>query len=416
MENQEATRDEPHNQRVNLWNGVLKAISIRLVNPYLGINIVRLGAPNLFLGMMVAVPFLAQGLAALVGLTGWAPQLDRPRGGTWWFLGARLGVLALAVIDGTGGSALAFLVVVVVINLPAAVGTIAWQTLLSRVLSPAGRAAAVLRRQWAMNAVGLLVLLGGGWVMGNAPGVQAYARLDGVAALVGVAEVAVYRRFRAGSAADPPRRSWGEVGGRLAALPAYRRFVGAAATFYVGWLLLWPVSLRYQVSVVQATNAWMAAWVAASTVATMIGLPVWQRCQRRLAVAQLLPVAAGLMMAVPIGYALAPSRMAIVGWSAMGGLAGAGFNWLVFVRLLEVVPAADRVAAVSLYGVATNLAGGAGALLAVAGMGPLGISGVALVSAGLRGLGAGLLARASGSWPRGAARQPVASSLLGLRP
>ncbi|WP_430626348.1 hypothetical protein [Sulfobacillus thermotolerans] len=208
---QEEDVDVRHNQAVNVWNGLLKAVELRLVNPYLGINMVRLGAPNLFLGVMIAVPYLAQALAAAIG-TGWLLRARRPKRFTaQLFLAARLGFLLLAAVDFWGNkphAALWFLLAVIVLNLPGALAVIGWQTLLGQVLPPSGRAQAVMWRQWGMNAIGLVTLLVGGWAIGTAPGVHAYGVMDVIAAAVGIGEVLIYQRFRVGEYPTPQVTTW----------------------------------------------------------------------------------------------------------------------------------------------------------------------------------------------------------------
>lgn len=390
--------DEEHNQRNNVWNGVLKAIGLRLVNPYLGINIVRLGAPNLFLGVMIAIPYLAQGVAAWGGRYWLTRPGNAHRRTVRLFLAARLGFLLLAAVDFWGrgpNAALAFLIAVIVLNVPAASATIAWQTFLGQALSPARRAKAVMWRQWGMNAVGIATLIIGGGVIGQAQGVRAYGEFDVVAAMVGVGEAWVYGRFRMRETVSSPSVAGG---GEFHAPKRFWQFVGAGSVFYFGWLFLWPVALRYQVSNLQATNAWMAIWAGVNAAITMIALPLWQRGQRRWPVAHLLPVAALIMAGVPIGYIFSPSHIGVVVLNILGGFGGAGFNLLVLLRLLDLAPADQRLQATSLYAVATNLAGGLGAIAAVWGLSTVGISWTASMSGALRLLGAALLLLAGGAW------------------
>ncbi|MCY0907921.1 MAG: MFS transporter [Sulfobacillus thermotolerans] len=391
---QEEDVDVRHNQAVNVWNGLLKAVELRLVNPYLGINMVRLGAPNLFLGVMIAVPYLAQALAAAIG-TGWLLRARRPKRFTaQLFLAARLGFLLLAAVDFWGNkphAALWFLLAVIVLNLPGALAVIGWQTLLGQVLPPSGRAQAVMWRQWGMNAIGLVTLLVGGWAIGTAPGVHAYGVMDVIAAAVGIGEVLIYQRFRVGEYPTPQVTTWHrEAPGLWRDIP-FRRFALGAAVFYFGWIFLWPVSLRYQVSGLHATNAWMAIWAATNGAATMFALPVWKRLQKPISTARLVPIAALLLVLVPVGYIWHPSMMGVLGLNIVGGIAGAGMNLLMFVRLLDVVPESTRLMAISAYGILTNLTGGLGAVVAIGALNFWGVPLAAGIAAAMRLLGVALL-------------------------
>lgn len=389
-----AGADARHNQKVNVWNGLLKAVELRLVSPYLGINIVRLGAPNLFLGVMVAVPYLAQALAAAVG-TRWLLRSRQPQRFTaQLFLAARLGFVLLAAVDFWGKNAdpaLLFLVAVIVLNLPGSLAVIGWQTLLGQVLPASGRAQAVMWRQWGMNAIGIVTLLLGGWAIGHAPGVHAYGVLDLIAAAAGVGEVAIYLRFRVGNYPLPRITTWHEEWRALWKDVLYRRFVFGGAVFYFGWIFLWPVSLRYQVSDLHATNAWMAIWATTNGAATMLALPLWKRLQKPVSTARLVPFAALLLAGVPVGYMMLPSTGDVLLLNILGGIAGAGMNLLMFVRLLDVVPESTRLMAISAYGIMTNLAGGLGALVSIAALNISGVPLAAGIAAAVRLVGALLL-------------------------
>ncbi len=399
---QVAETEAQHNQKINVWNGLLKAVELRLVSPYLGINIVRLGAPNLFLGVMVAIPYLAQALAAAVG-TSWLLRAKRPQRLTaQLFMAARLGFVLLAAVDFWGhGSdpALLFLIAVIILNLPGSLALIGWQTLLGQVLPASGRAQAVMWRQWGMNAIGIVTLLLGGWAIGSAGGVHAYAVMDLIAAGVGIGEVIIYGRFHVGNFPPPRITTWAKEWRPLWNDTLYRRFVLGGAVFYFGWIFLWPVSLRYQVSSLHATNAWMAIWAATNAGATMVALPLWKRLQSPVSTARLLPIAAFGLVLVPAGYMLLPSIGAVLLLNIIGGIAGAGLNLLMFVRLLDVIPEENRMMAISGYGILTNCAGGIGALGSILILNDWGIPAAAGFAAAIRLLGALLLVWATLNTP-----------------
>ena len=386
-------RDETHNARINVWNGLFKSIGIRLVNPYLGINMIRLGAPNLYLGVMMAIPYLSQGIAAWVGPLCLSHTRHPHRATQWLFVLARLGYGLLALVDlgyWSWNPPLAFLIAVILLNLPAAVATLSWQALLGRILGGERRAGAVMWRQWGMNGVGTGTLLLGGVIIGQAQGVRAYGGMDLGAVLIGLMEVAVYRQFRMTQPAEP---TWGEPTagtGDWRHIPGFPRFLLAGTVFYFGWLFLWPVALRYQVDDLGSTNAWMAYWAMANAVATMIALPLWHRIRRHFAVTWLLPCATLLMVVSPAGYMLTPSKWGIIGLNTVGGLSTAGLNFLVFIRALDLTPEASRIRLLGLYAALTNLAAGLGAIAAVGLMVFAPMAWSAGISALIRLLGVGL--------------------------
>ena len=96
------------------------------------------------------------------------------------------------------------------------------------------------------------------------------------------------------------------------------------------------------------------------------------------------------MAVTPLIYAFSPSLSGIVWANVTGGMAGAGLNLLLFVRLMEVVPENDRLLAVGANTAMTGLAGAAGALTGVGllAFGPVALP--AVLSTILRIGGAGL--------------------------
>ncbi len=388
------SQTEQYNQRINSWNGIFKAMALRLVNPFLGINLIRLGAPNLYLGILDAVPSIAGGLAALLGTPWLSRRRDPHRTTMHLFLIARAFYLVFALIDvlarGPGIAATWMLLAIVAMDMPAALATLSWQSLTTQLFSSRTRVTAVMWRQWGMNLVGLVTVIVGGIAISSDPSVHGYIVLYTVAAVFGFVEVTIYRRFRVEGVPQVVAGNWTEVVPRLMKRTPFRRFVIAGILFYFGWLMLWPVALRYQVSDVHATNGWMALYSATNAVSTMIALPIWRKLSQSIAPARLLALAAGLMAVTPFIYSFSPSLQGIICAQVTGGLAGAGLNLLLFVRLMEVVPEEDRLLAVGANTAMTGLAGAAGALSGVAllAFGPVALP--AALSTGLRVVGAGL--------------------------
>ncbi len=361
--------DEQYNLKINALNGALKGAGGQLVNPFLGINAIRLGAPNIDLGIISAIPYIAGGFAAF--LSPWLVhrhQLQRTT--TWLFLAARLSILLFALIDWRHGlqhAALWFMLAIVWSNLPGALATLSWQSMTTALFTGHMRSSAVMWRQWGMSGIGVVAVLMAGWAIDASPGTHSYIVLYILGAFVGLAEVAVYRKFRpAPVPLDVPDTTWRTALPELWKNRVLRRFILASVVFYYGWLMLWPASLRYQVSIDHASNGWMAIYTAVNAVFTLAALPVWRRLNRRLPTRSLLPWASVLMCLTPAIYLLHPSLSAIIWANVTGGLAGAGFNLLINVRLMEVVPQDLRTMAVGANTITTGIIGGAGALSAVA--------------------------------------------------
>lgn len=363
------SQDERYNFKVNTLNGLLKGAGGQLVNPFLGINAIRLGAPNIYLGIISAIPYIAGGFAAF--LSPWLVRQRHLKRTTFWlFLVARVSIVLFALIDHLhhlGHPALWFMAAIVWSNMPGALATLSWQSMTTKLFSGPMRSTAVMWRQWSMSGVGVAAVLLGGLAIDSNHGTRGYIVLYIIGASLGIAEVLVYRLFKPGQGAlDRPESTWRSSLPTLRRTPGFARFVVASSVFYFGWLMLWPASIRYQVSVDHATNGWIAIYTAANAIFTLAALPLWGRINRHRETLRLLPWATLLMAVTPAVYLFHPSLAAIVLANATGGIAGAGFNLLINVRVMEVVPPDLRTMAVGANTVATGLAGGLGSLAAVA--------------------------------------------------
>lgn len=391
---------EQYNLKVNAWNGVLKGAGGQLVNPFLGINAIRLGAPNLDLGIISAIPYIAGGFAAL--LSPWLVRRKNLKATTiWLFLVARLSILLFAFIDWHSvihHAAMWLVLAIVWANIPGALATLSWQAMTTAIFTGTMRSTAVMWRQWGMNVVGVIAVLLGGWTIASDPGIHGYIFLYGVGALIGLAEVAVYRNFRPSTVPlDLPTTTWRTALPVLWRHRKLRQFIVASTVFYYGWLMLWPASLRYQVSVDHATNGWMAIYTATNAVFAIAALPIWRRLNRHFPTQRLLPWASLAMAVTPAIYLFHPSLAAIILANVTGGLSGAGFNLLINVRLMEVVPDNLRTMAVGANTIATGILGGLGALSAVASIHWGSLMAAFFLATILRIIGAGLFMWASGS-------------------
>jgi MFS family permease len=390
--------NQRYNAKINTLNGLLKGAGSQLVNPFLGINAIRLGAPNIYLGVISAIPYIAGGFAAL--LSPWLVRQRHLKRTTFWlFLVARLSIVLFALIDHfdhLGHPALWFMAAIVWSNIPGALATLSWQSMTTKLFTGAMRSTAVMWRQWSMSGIGVAAVLLAGLAIDKNPSTHAYIVIYCLGAAFGLAEVAVYRLFRPGEEPlDRPESTWRSSLPKLRATPGFPRFVIASVVFYFGWLILWPATTRYQVSIDHATNGWIAIYTATNAVFTLVALPIWRRINYRRPTVTLLPWAAVLMCLTPAIYLFHPSLPAVELANVTGGLAGAGFNLLINVRLMELVPHDLRTMAVGANTVATGMAGGLGALTAVVVMHWGSIMGVFAAAALLRLVAGGLFVWAS---------------------
>lgn len=395
--------DEGWNVGVNTAHGAVQAIAINLYNPFIGINLLRMGGDNFEVGLISSLPPLAALISNLAGARWLARRADARRTTAFVFALARMLALGLALVDllvparhpAWWWPAL-FVAVFGLLNLPASLGTLGWQALLPGLISGRRRGPALAQRLALAGLVGVTVSLLAGWLSRGQPGMSGYVAIFVLAAAFGVLEGATFLRFRGAPAVQtlPPNLLAGAR--RLWVDRTYRVFLLSCLPFYLGWLLAWPLFLKYNVSYNHADNLWIGAYTAVNALSGTAGNLLWARVARRIGVAPALALAAFLLAGTPACYLFAPSLWGVMVPQVVGGL-GSGFNLLLLLRMMEVAPEADRVVAMAVNNALLGAVGVFGPLVGISLLGPLGLPGVFWVPTLLRCVGGAILFVAAGA-------------------
>lgn len=223
-----------------------------------------------------------------------------------------------------------------------------------------------------------------GWWARGWTGTAGYAWLYVLGGAVGLAEVAIFLQFRGSPAIQQYPARILPAARRLWRNAPYRAYTLCCMPFYLGWLMAWPLFLRFQVSDAHATNLWMGAFAAVNALAAVIGNLAWSRGGDRLGARLALPAACLLITGVPLTYVFAPNLWGILLSNIWGGLMGSGVNLFLLVRLMEVAPPEDRVVAMGVANTVIGAVGVLGPLVGIALLRLLPVPGVFWVPAALR--------------------------------
>ncbi len=382
---------EPANTRINALNGAAQAIALNLVNPFLGIDLIRLGSNNFELSLLTALPPLAVTVTTLLGARLVARTPSAHRAAAKLFFLARTFPLAFLIVNGMPHSPWQPMLMVILIgamNIPIAVANLTWQAMITALFTPPARTRAVGLRNVATSIAGIITLLLAALVMQKNSGNVGYLYVFGAALVAGMVEVFWFLRLRG----DPPVQTappqFGAALRRIWAYADFRRYALAGIPFYLGWLMAQPLFVRYQVSYAGATNAWIALFAATNALFSAITTPLWGRVGHRVGAQYALPLACALLSSVPMIYALNLGLHGILLSNVLGGAFGAGVNMFLLIRLMEVAPVDDRIFAIGLANTLIGTAGVAGPLLSVVLLHYLPIPGVFWIPTALRCFGA----------------------------
>lgn len=378
------------------------------------------GASNLELGLLAALPFLAQ-VAQVPTLALLLRLHDRRRIVVITCLGARLILLAIALLLLWSPERLTSDVLLVLLGVSAILAvtaTAAWNWWMRDLLPPSTLGRFFGHRLRWTTVVALAALLAAGWVLDRfeAAGraTDGYAALFGAAALAGFIGLGYLARtpHPMPPPSPPAGRSLATLG-RVLREPPTRRLALALAAMATAATFALPFAAVYMLRALGLSYVAVTALAALSQLAYIAGLRGWGHLSDNHGNRAVLLLSVGLLAAVQAGWAAAggPPGWGMLAWLALlhflagyatGGIDLGGTNLLLRSAPREGAPA--HLAAVSLSrafvaGVGTVLAGwlwdtiGSGALWSTGSWSLRGFQVLSLVGTALSLLALAALAR-----------------------
>lgn len=379
----------------NVKHGVASVIAANLASPFFGIFALKLGASNIQVALLSSAPAVVSLLTMIPGALYVDRFSEKKRVTTMFFLANRVFYLALACVPlfSPDHRAAALVAAVALMNLPGAIGNVAWQAFIAKVIPPSQRAQAFARRNRWMNLVGTAVVVVAGKaldVMSFPLGYQVMFVLAFVAAMV---EVNIFQRIvepqearpaeqgNGGSASGPELGRTGETGaprsipgrtglrGRIIQLrggvretvrdilehPRFVQYTLASVVFYFMWQTAWPLFTLYQVKVLGANNLWVSLLNLANTGGALIGYGFWASFADRHGHMKTLVTSTMGMFFVPVYYALSHSLLTITVLNLVTGVIFSGVNLALFNALLEHTPEERTTTYIAYYNTAITL-------------------------------------------------------------
>jgi MFS family permease len=353
------TRD---NNWYNLVNAVAGAISINLINSYVGIYAVKLGATDLQLGYLSSWPQVMSVIAVLGAAAAVARSRSKQRLIAAIFLLGRAAALGAAAVPYFPQSwrvwaLIAFWVLAV---FPNSAGSTAQQSFLADVFPEGERARAfAARNSWA-TAAGMVTVLGSGWLLDHVFGYPVGYQAAFVASFAfGLWEIIAFMKLKGPDQAASPAQEPAEANpSGPAGLAAYwhtlrhrpfRHFLLCSIPFHFTWQMAWPIFTRFQVTDLGADNTWLSLITVANSLSAVASYPLWSRFAERYGSRRMLMVAALWLATAPALTALAPTIQWLVPVNLFTGAGVAGVTLLVLENLLEVSTAEERPVFLALH-------------------------------------------------------------------
>jgi len=356
---------DQRNQRYNVWNAAVQAIFLNIVNTYVAVFAVRLGADDLQLGYLnswpqvasvVAVLFLASAIAQSPHKQAWIAVIQ---------LVSRSAALGAAAVPWfpVAWRVWALILFWVLIVAPNSVGNTAQQSFLADIFPVEERGKVfAARNAWATGA-GMITVLLAGWALDHLFSYpQGYQILFFLSFLSGLVEIWLFLRMRepdnwtaAQGGPEPPAAtpSRPETGWRTHVAVFRHRpflaFVCCSIPFHFTWQMAGPIFTRYQVTDLGMNNTWISLVTLANSLSAVIAYPFLARKAQRVGNLRMLAISSMILAMAPVLTALAPSPFWVMVVNLFFGIGVAGVNLFVLNTLLDVSPREGRPVYLSVH-------------------------------------------------------------------
>ncbi|HSL93539.1 MAG TPA: MFS transporter [Bacillota bacterium] len=389
------------NIRLNVYHGIIANIALNMVNPFVGIFAVRLGATNYQIGLVSSAPALVGLLAMIPGGKFVDTRVDKKRWCAIFMLLHRLFYLLLAAIpfftpDKRAG---VLVLTLALMNLPGSIANVSWQGFISRVVPQKRRASAFAKRSLAMNVSGTIAVLIAGRLLDIITYPVGYQLVFAAAFVFAFTEIWVFRHLQ-----ELPDAAEGAVTTEipvkvfLAGLPRaiisdlkeivtksrFMRFALTSIFFYFAWQVAWPLFTLYQVRELGATNQWVSILNLSNTGGSLVGYGFWSKYMERNGSLKTLFVSTLGMFVVPVVYAFSRSFYTIAFFNILTGAIFSGVMLSLFNSLLDMTPDERKTTYIAYYNTAVTASAIFAPMAGVALLGLLGYRWAFLATGALR--------------------------------
>ncbi|WP_090759614.1 MFS transporter [Bacillus sp. OK048] len=343
-----------YNEKISIYHGMVSTIAINLAGnfyPIFAISI--LGATNYQVGLITSLPPL---IALLMTIPA-AILLNRLETQkitvAMAVVGARLLFLLLigVVYLSTPYQAWAFLIIIALMNVPATVSNIGWQTLISGMIRDDRRGAFFSDRNRLLTIAGMISTLVIGIIMKNqTTNASAYQWLFFTAFLFGLGEVFFLMKHKEKTQASSSMKK-SSMNWSIFQDHKYKWFLIAALCFNFTWQMTWGIFNIYNVRIVEATILWISIFSVANQLVQIFTFPLWKKWAEQKSNTLMLVWAALGMALVPFLTVLSTNLYYLTIINGLSGFFVSGVVLLLFNLLLEQSPTETRTYCITTYNV-----------------------------------------------------------------
>lgn len=364
-----------YNKRINVINGVLATIAMNLVNPYFAKFAERLGASDYQIAYLTSLPHFVSILAFIPGalLIESLSNKQKTIGST--MIIHKFFFLFIAMVPFLNiNQASSFIILVGLMNLPGAIGTMGYQSSMGDVFSLGDRKEAMGLRSRYSSFIGIIVTFISGRLLTslsntNEEAIRLYQVFFLIAFLVALGEVRFF--FKLKGFEKKEKRDFKSLNALKQVLKDITKnkkfmiFIFASMFFHVGWIGAQPLFSIYMIKILGANEAWLSAISIASGFSSIWAYTKWPKFADSKGTNVALSIAIVGMGITPILYALSSKIYMLVLFNIIIGVSVAGTVLLLFNILLEIIPNENRTIYIAVYNTLIAIISGVSPILGV---------------------------------------------------
>lgn len=357
-----------HNFTYTTLEGMATNMAFGLVNPFLGVYAIALGASSFFVALLTSAPALANALVFLPA----ASLVERcearlPMVLVWAGL-HRLFYLSLAFIPlllaPPGVKAGVLVAIVTLMSVPGAISGVAWTAMVGDMFPENRRGEVFGLRNMYVGLTGVLGTLAAGYLLDIVAFPVNYMLLFLVATCFGALGIAFMSRMR--EVIQPQKGAAASglgIASRLKDLLSDeeygRKFKFFSLSCFVLWFgfgftaAMWPI---YHVEVLSLSNATIGAFATLTGIATVASSVYWGRVVSRRGNRIVLLICMAGLAVFPAAYMLSRSVSYLYAMQAISGFCMGGLNLTVFNLALAYAKPGRSASAVAAFNMMINVA------------------------------------------------------------
>lgn len=350
------------NYQVSTWEGMFSNLALGMVNPFLGIFAVALGASNIVVGLITSLPALVNVLMMIPA----AQFSDRYKEKLplvfWGALAARFFYLPIAFVpfltDFKGES---FVLLLTVMTIPAVILNINWTSLMSNVFPVRYRGELFGRRNMWCGAVSMLATVVAGMLLDIIPYPYNWSVLFGTAFVGSMVSTFIIRQHQDEPGPVKLRRPyWTQLTEMLKEVgdgPNLKVFLGTSFLFHLGINFSAPLWAIYFGRELQLSNSLIGGFTTIMGLTTVLASPYWGRKVSLYGDSLIFTLSMLGMGLWPAIFALSASPTYMLLLHAVLGIFVAAFNLTIFNMLLSAGSYQYKSAAIATFHTLNSLTG-----------------------------------------------------------